>query len=193
MLRGERIYLRPAERDDIPLFVQWFNDAETAAYLSQRSPLSLPMEEDWFERAVAGQGKDGYHFVICRLDDARPIGTIGLFALDHVNGKAGMGITIGEKRLWGQGYGSDALNALLDFGFGSLRLERIWLEVYEFNARGRRSYEKCGFVLEGVERHAAYRDGRFIDVQLMSMLRGEWERLERRRSWDYRTAEGETG
>jgi len=191
MIRGERVYLRAAERDDIPTFVRWLSDAETTAYLSMRSPMSRPMEEDWFERAVAQQGKDGYHFVICRLDDDRPIGTIGLFALDLVNGKAGLGITIGEKQLWGQGYGSDALNALVDFGFGQLRLERIWLEVYDFNVRARRSYEKNGFRLEGTERHAAYRDGKFLDTHLMSILRDEWQALERKRSWDYRAAEAE--
>jgi len=184
MIRGELVYLRPAERADIPIFVRWFNDAETNSFLSMRAPLSIELEEDWFERAVAQQGKDGYHFVICRLDDDRPIGTIGLFALDHVNGSAGMGITIGEKELWGQGFGGDALNALLDFGFGELRLERIWLDVYDFNTRARRSYEKCGFTLEGTKRHAFYRNGRHIDVQLMAILRAEWEHLERKRSWD---------
>jgi RimJ/RimL family protein N-acetyltransferase len=187
MIRGEAVYLRPAERDDIPVFVRWLNDAETSSYLSLRSPLSLPMEEGWFERAVAQQGKEGYHFVICRLDDDQPIGTIGLFAIDNVNGSAGMGITIGEKQLWGQGYGSDALNALLDFGFGQLRLERVWLDVYDFNTRARRSYEKCGFVLEGTQRHARYQQGRHIDVQLMSILRAEWQKLPRKRSWDYRS------
>lgn len=184
MIRGELVYLRPAERADIPIFVRWFNDAETNSFLSMRAPLSIELEEDWFERAVAQQGKDGYHFVICRLDDDRPIGTIGLFALDHVNGSAGMGITIGEKELWGQGFGGDALNALLDFGFGELRLERIWLDVYDFNTRARRSYEKCGFTLEGTKRHAFYRNGRHIDVQLMAILRAEWEHLQRKRSWD---------
>jgi RimJ/RimL family protein N-acetyltransferase len=193
MLRGERVYLRAAERDDIPIFVRWMTDAETTSFLSMRSPLSLEMEEDWFERTTAQQGKDGYFFTICRLDDDRPIGTIGLFGLDPYNGKAGLGITIGEKQLWGQGYGSDALNALVDFGFGALRLERIWLEVYDFNTRGRRSYEKCGFILEGTERHAAYREGRYVDVHLMSILRDEWQQLERKRTWDYRaTGEDKT-
>jgi RimJ/RimL family protein N-acetyltransferase len=190
MIRGERVYLRPAERDDIPTFVRWFNDAETSSFLGMRAPMSVPMEEEWFSRTVAQQGKEGYHFVICRLDDDRPIGTIGLFALDLVNGSAGMGITIGEKQLWSQGYGSDALNALVDFGFGALRLERIWLDVFEHNARGRRSYEKCGFVLEGTRRRAEYRDGRHLDVHQMSLLRDEWAGLERRRSWDYRADAG---
>ena len=71
--------------------------------------------------------------------------------------------------------------ALLDFGFGQLRLERLWLDVYDFNERARRSYEKCGFVLEGKQRHAAYKLGRFIDVYLMAILRSEWETQKLRR------------
>jgi len=189
MIRGERVYLRASERSDIPFFVRWFNDSETSSFLSMRAPLSLPLEENWFERMVEGQGREGYHFVICLLEDERPIGTIGLFAIDHLNGGAGMGITIGEKALWGKGLGTDALNALLDFTFGELRMERVWLDVYEFNARARRSYEKCGFVLEGTKRRGFYRRGSYVDVQLMSILRDEWAGLQRKRSWDY-AAEG---
>ena len=133
---------------------------------------------------VESQGNDDYHFTICLLDDDRPIGTCGLFQVDKVNGNAGIGISIGEKSLWGQGLGTDAMIALLDFGFGMLRLERMWLEVYDFNERARRSYEKCGFVLEGTERRAIFKHGRFIDVHLMSILRDEWESHEHRRVWE---------
>ena len=185
VIRGERVYLRAAERSDIPTFVSWFNDGETLAYLSMRAPMSEAAEEGWFDRMLAGQGKEGYFFVICRLGDGRPIGSLGLFALDETNGSAGVGIALGEKQLWGQGLGTDALRALLDFGFGELRLERIWLDVYDFNDRGRRSYEKCGFVLEGTKRRAMYRQGEFHDVQLMAILRDEWAALGHRRSWDY--------
>ena len=52
-------------------------------------------------------------------------------------------------------------------------------------------YEKCGFTLEGTQRHAVYRDGRFVDVHLMSILRDEWQALERKRSWDYRAEAAE--
>jgi diamine N-acetyltransferase len=184
IIRGERVFLRAAERSDIPLFVGWLNDAETASFVTMRSPMSVPLEEGWFERMLAVQGKDGYHFVLCLLEGARPIGTVGLFDLDHANGSAGVGIVIGDKGLWGQGYGTDAINALVDFGSGELRLERIWLEVYDYNPRGRRSYEKCGFTLEGVERRAAYRHGAYHDVELMSILRDEWAAFQRRRSWE---------
>jgi RimJ/RimL family protein N-acetyltransferase len=184
-IRGERVYLRPAERNDIPLFVRWFNDAETASYLSLRAPMSIAAEQDWYEKLLIDQGKSRWHFVMCLLDGGQPIGTIGLFDLDQVNGSAGMGIMIGEKSLWGKGLGTDSLNALLDFAFGELRFERVWLEVNDDNVRGKRSYEKCGFKFEGTERHAMYRDGRYRDIELMSILRDEWAALSRRRSWEY--------
>lgn len=185
VLRGERVYLRASERSDIPTFVRWFNDSETLSYLSMRAPMSEAGEEAWFTEMTAHEGKDAYHFVMCRLEDDKPIGTIGLFRVDSVNGNAGIGIGIGEKQLWGRGYGTDAMNALLDFGFGQLRLERMWLEVYDFNVRARRSYEKSGFVLEGTERRAIYKRGQFHDVHLMSILRDEWTAQPRKKMWDY--------
>ena len=184
MIRGERVFLRPAERSDIPDFVRWLNDAETASFLSMRTPMSVASEEQWFEGMLAAQGKDRFHFTMCLLDGT-PIGTLGLFDVDWVNGNAGIGISIGEKQLWGQGLGTDAMLALLDFGFGQLRLERLWLEVHDFNPRGRRSYEKCGFTLEGTQRHATFKYGRFHDLLLMSILSDEWTAQPRKKSWEY--------
>lgn len=185
ILRGRQVWLRPSERADIPLFVRWFNDAETTTFLSLRAPMGLALEERWYERMLEAEGREAFHFVICLLDDDRPIGTVGLFDIDHLDGNAGMGIMIGEKDLWAKGLGTDALDALLDFGFGNLRLERIWLHVYDFNARARRSYEKCGFILEGTMRRATYRRGRYHDVHLMAILREDWATLQRPRTWDH--------
>jgi diamine N-acetyltransferase len=185
VIRGERVYLRGSERSDIPTFVRWFNDGEYLQYLGMRAPMSEASEEQWFNEMTTHEGKDAYHFVMCRLEDDKSIGTIGLFQIDQLNGSAGIGIGIGEKPLWGQGYGTDAMFALLDFGFGQLRLERMWLEVYDYNARARRSYEKCGFALEGTERHAIFRHGEYHDMHLMSILRNEWAAQERKKSWEY--------
>lgn len=185
IIRGERVWLRPAERSDIPTFVRWFNDAEATHFLMQRTPMSLAGEEQWFERMLQQQGREHYLFVICLLEDGLPIGTIGLHDVDHLNGNAEFGIVIGEKDLWGQGLGTDALNAIVDFGFGELRLERIQLECYAFNPRGRRSYEKAGFTLEGTRRRAHYQNGEYHDVLLMALLRDEWRANPRRKGWQY--------
>lgn len=183
VIRGERIYLRPAERADLPDFVRWFGDAETTRHLMLRAPFSLAMEEKWFDGMVERQGKSDYHFVICLIDDGRAIGTAGLHGLDLDNGNAEFGISIGEAADRGRGYGTEALNAICDFGFGALRLERIDLHVYEDNGTAIRSYEKAGFRHEGTMRRAHFGEGRFSDVLVMSLLREEWAALERPTSW----------
>ena len=187
-IRGELVYLRPAERGDIDLFVRWFADDETTRYLSSRAPFSKAMEEKWFESMVEQQGKRQYHFVICLLADDRAIGTAGFHHVNQEDGNAAFGIVVGEKAEWSKGYGTDALRAICDFGFGQLRLERIELDVYEPNRRAQRSYEKAGFVTEGTLRHAHFSDGKFHDVVRMALLREEWAAQPRRRPWDAPTS-----
>ena len=187
-IRGELVYLRPAEREDIDLFVRWFADAETTRYLATRAPFSKAMEEKWFESMVEQQGKRQYHFVICLLADDRAIGTAGFHHVNQEDGHATFGISIGEKAEWSKGYGTDALRAICDFGFGQLRLERIELDVYITNLRAQRSYEKAGFVSEGILRHAQFADGAFQDLRRMSLLREEWAAQPQRRPWDDSTS-----
>jgi RimJ/RimL family protein N-acetyltransferase len=86
-----------------------------------------------------------------------------------------VGIFIGEKRLWNQGYGTDAMRLLLQHGFNTLNLNRVALDVYDTNLRAVRSYEKAGFVHEGRKRQAIFKDGRYVDILQMSVLRAEWE------------------
>ncbi len=178
MIAHGGVFLRPAERSDVPLFVAWMNDWTMSRTIGLVAPMSEAMEDQWFERVVANQGKDGYHFTICLLADDRPIGTIGLFELNLRNGDAGLGISIGSADDRGKGHGSDALRALLWFGFAQLRLERIWLDVYDLNPGARRVYERAGFVHEGTLRRAVYRDGDYWDVHRMAILSGEWRALQ---------------
>jgi RimJ/RimL family protein N-acetyltransferase len=81
-LRGEQVFLRPAERDDLDDFVRWFSDAEVTHYLAIRAPFSKAMEEQWFAGMVERQGKTDWHFVICLIADGRAIGTAGLHQVD---------------------------------------------------------------------------------------------------------------
>ena len=174
VLRGRSTFLRAVERTDVPALVPWFNDHATSRFLTTRAPMSIAQEERWFEGILEKQGTSAWFFLICRLGNDTAIGTIGLFEVDQTNGSAGIGISIGDPTNTGQGLGTDALEILLDFGFGRLRLERMYLDVYDFNARAIRSYEKAGLTREGVARHGAYREGRFVDVVAMSILRDEW-------------------
>jgi len=69
------------------------------------------------------------------------------------------------------------MQLLLQHGFNSLNLHRIWLQVYAKNPRGIRAYEKAGFTYEGKFRQAHYQHGQYYDVHLMSILKAEWQAM----------------
>ena len=184
ILRSQRVYLRPAEREDIPTFLVWLADAEVSEGLATRAPWSRIAEETWFDELQKSQGKTIWHFVICLRDRERPIGFCALHDIDHVNGGTELGIGIGETDEWDKGYGSEAMEVLLDFAFGELRLHRVFLHVFEFNARAIHAYERIGFQHEGAKRQAYYRHGRHHDMLVMGILADEWAARERRRTWE---------
>ena len=183
-VRGERVYLRALEPDDIEHVHRWYEHADTARLMGEM-PRSLAHRRSDAEADVGKAGRDWFSFVICLLTDDRPIGRADVFEIDRINGSAGFGIAIGEHDQRGAGLGTDAVNALADFCFGQLRLERLWLVTDSVNARAQRVYEKAGFVREGVLRRAFYQDGVFQDDIRMAMLRSEWDALPRKRSWQY--------
>ena len=94
-------------------------------------------------------------------------------------------MAIGEHRRRDQGLGTDTVNTILDFCFGQLRLERVWLVTDSVNERAQHMYRKAGMVEEGRLRRAFYQDGLFQDDVRMAILRSDWEALDRKRSWQY--------
>jgi RimJ/RimL family protein N-acetyltransferase len=182
-LRGERVYLRPLEPDDADIVQRWYEDARVQTLMGD-PPISLARRRQRYEKSVADDGPDVLRFVICQLDDDRPIGRTDLFDIDRENGSLAFGIAIGEPALWGQGLGTDAVNAITDYAFGQLRMERVWLDTDESNLRAQAAYAKAGFIREGVLRRAWFQDGRWTDDIRMALLRDEWAALPRKRSWD---------
>lgn len=81
-----------------------------------------------------------------------------------------------EKDQLGKGYGSEAIKVLQKFVFEELNLNRLELEVYEYNERAYKSYVKCGFKEEGRYRNKIYKKGKYWDVICMSILKDEFDR-----------------
>jgi len=180
VILGKRVRLRAIEREDIPTFLKWVNDPELQQYLG-RTPFPFSFaeslqdpvgEERWFERQLNDEKS---RIFAIETEKGAHIGNIGLHEIDYKDGKATLGIMIGEKGYWDQGYGTDAVRALLRFAFQELNLHRISLEVFEFNRRAIRCYEKCGFRQEGVAREDSFRGGKRHNKILMAILRQEFE------------------
>lgn len=182
IIRGERIWLRALEPADIT--DHSIDDAELAHYAGFKRSFSRA-EADQFLQHLATAGDENVNFTICRLGSDELIGTCGLREIDRRNGSAEVSIFLLDRATWGQGLGTDAMRAIVDFGFGELRLERIWLRVFDYNQRAVRSYEKTGFVREVHLRHDRFHRGVHHDVELMAIIRPDWEAEDRKRSWDY--------
>ena len=184
MLRGERVWLRPIEPEDIVANSSTAGDAEVGHFLGVKTPMGRAGSERFATEILTMVGQTGYPYAICLLDGDVTIGTVFLRDVDKVNGSGTVGIFLGDRRYLGQGYGTDALNALVDLGFGELRLERIELEVFDYNTRAIRSYVKAGFKTDAVLRNARFHRGAHHDVHIMSILRDDWIALPRKRSWE---------
>lgn len=176
---GERIRFRAAEKEDIPIFVRWVNDEDVAENLLFATPISLHEEQQWYETMMKKQASE--HVLVIEIKDPQtevgfiPIGTCQIHDINWRNRSAEIGIMIGEKSYWDQGYGTEAMQLMVDHGFKTLNLHRIWLQVFAKNKRGIRAYEKAGFKYEGTYRQAEYQHGQYQDIHLMSILKDEWQ------------------
>jgi RimJ/RimL family protein N-acetyltransferase len=184
ILRGAKVWLRPFEREDIEPSLGIINDRDISNLVGFPWPFTKDASEKWYEEEVLKlHGERAFFFVICELGSADLIGQCGFHDVQK-GMRAEVGIFLAPEYV-GRGYGTDAMNALVDFGFGELGLERIGLHVSPGNDRAIRSYEKCGFQHEGRMRAFRRRRGKVEDDLLMSILRQDWDALDRKRSWDY--------
>jgi RimJ/RimL family protein N-acetyltransferase len=172
-IEGRSVVLRRHQSRNVTAFSRWYADPEVARLTRHQSgPMSQDEIRRFFEARVAGPGSLALAIHLRGSD--RLIGTCALSQLDGDNGSALFHITIGERDCWGRGYGSEATALMLEHAFGVLGLHRIALSVFEFNERAIRAYRRLGFVTEGRARDAIWRDGRFWDEILMSILEDDW-------------------
>jgi len=169
---GDRIYLRAVDVDDVDNFVTWLNDEEVRQYLSMTSPFNKTREKEF----VDGLYKDDNNIIlgIVLKENDNLVGNIGLHKISRTHRNAELGIFIGDKSCWSKGYGTEALKLVIKYGFNQLNLHRIYLDVFDFNTRAMRTYEKAGFKKEGIYREQYYRNGKYCDVFFMGILKSEW-------------------
>ena len=180
LFRGALVRLTAEEPEQLGKAIWRFDrDSEFRRLLDDGPPSlwSTKKIQEWFEKDGLDEEGKGIEFFIRTLKDDRLIGFVGLWDTSWSHGDAEVGIGIGDREYWGQGYGTDAMRVILRYGFMELNLKRITLGVFAYNARAIRSYEKSGFVHEGRQRKALCRDRSRADIVYMGILREEWLRL----------------
>ena len=175
MIYGKRIRLRANERTDLPKFVEWLNDPQVRRFLLMSLPLSQAAEEQWFEDMLKRPVEEQPLAIEIRAGDGwRLVGNCSFMDINQIARSAEVGLFIGDKSCWNQGYGTEVMQLLLKIGFETLNLNRVFLRVFAGNLGGIRAYQKAGFVQEAVLRQAAFREGKYSDELIMSVLHSEW-------------------
>jgi RimJ/RimL family protein N-acetyltransferase len=174
-LSGERVRLCAMEVEAMAeASARWSRDSEYRRLQDSDPALPVSVAEARAHFADEAPSDGEYHFAIHTLEPDRLIGFVSLW-LRWQHADAWLGIGIGDRADWGQGYGTEALRIALRYAFEELNLHRVSLTVLGANPRAQRAYEKAGFVVEGRQRSQNQYDGRRIDDVFMGILREEWK------------------
>lgn len=170
-LSGERVVLRPLVEDDYDAMIVAMDDPEVTRLTGSHGTLSEERIREWLR--TRKDQTDRLDLAIVDRATGACVGEAVLNDWDPDNQSCGFRILIGPSGR-DRGLGTEATQLIVGYGFEQLGLHRISLEVYAFNPRARRAYEKAGFVAEGVLRHALRWDGEWVDATVMSILAHEW-------------------
>lgn len=171
-LIGTKCYLSPINIEDVDIFTEWLNDIQVTKYLVQiRKSYSVENEKE----ALSEMAKEGHNYVIIDIELNKLIGIASLHNLDHINNTCELGLFIGDKDYWNQGYGEEASRLILDFGFNILNIHNVMLMVIDYNVRALKCYQKIGFQEIGRRRQSYHIAGNRYDVVYMELLNEEFE------------------
>lgn len=172
ILTAKKVRLRPVSESDLAHFRRWLADDELRRWLgSVDEQPSVAEEFDWY--VSRRQDPDTILWSIEAADGAL-LGNVEL-RLSPLNRRAEVAIGIFDREQWGKGYGTEAMRLVLHYAFGELKLNRVELKTDHDNLRAIRSYEKCGFVREGLLREHRQIEGRPSDSVAMAVLRADWK------------------
>ncbi|WP_159888722.1 GNAT family N-acetyltransferase [Paenibacillus puerhi] len=175
-LIGDRIILREYRKDDLIHLRTWVNDPKVVDNLSDvfLYPHTMNSTEAYLNSVLEGKG-DHKGFIIAHKESEEYIGQIDLFKFDWKNRCVEMGIVIGCKEDQGRGYGSEAIMLLQEFVFDRVNLNRLQLEVHDYNQQAINCYKKCGFIEEGRLRQRHFINGKYSDTVYMGILQSDYQ------------------
>lgn len=173
-IEGEKIYLRNLREEDAEgNYKYWFDDEEVCKGNSHHR---FPEAEQSLKKYINEVNSTISKLVLAIIDkkNSNYIGNVSLQNINYFNRSAEFAIIIGEKEYWGRGIGKEVANLIINHGFNSLNLNRIYLGTYVDNVGMRGIAKTLGFKEEGLRRQADYKDGNYVDIVEFGILKNEF-------------------
>lgn len=180
MIKGKKVGLRAVEKDDLQFLRDWRNISHFRKNFREVRELSLVDQEKWFE-SLQNTKHINFMFTIVRLSDGHPIGAAGLLYINWINRSADFSFYIGEGEAYidKEGLALEATDLLIRYGFNNLNLNKIWMELYEFDEKKLNFFkDKFNFKEDGCLRQNCFEGGRYWDSYIISLLKKEFSNEE---------------
>jgi len=167
--KGAQTYIRPITYDDTDLIVKWRNQDNVRRYFFFREDFTEEMHLNWMKTKV--ETGEVVQFIICNIDDGRPIGCTYYRDIDINNGTAEYGVFLGEENARGHGIGKEVLALTLKYGWEKLGLTKVTSRAILTNDASVQSFLHSGFAIDSVVHDVPCSDGEKTDMVLMSIGR----------------------
>ncbi len=169
------IKLRELCKDDLQYINKWRNDKDLIDYVvAPFRYINIDVDNIWFNNYMNHRDVNVRCAIVETEKECEILGQIGLLNISHLNQSASFFIMIGNPGNRSKGIGFLASKQMLFHGFNNLNLNRIELNVLENNSMAISLYKKLGFKVEGLKRNAIYKNGEFVNLIVMSILRSEF-------------------
>ncbi len=175
MIKGNLIGLRAVEKEDLQTLRDWRNETSFRRNFREVRELSLMDQEQWLE-SLKKTKHINYMFVIVDLKTNEPIGAAGILYINWINRSGDFSFYIGEDKIYiGDDKRTDeAAKLLIDYGFKNLNLNKIWMELYEFDSQKIAFFQnKFNFKIDGTLRQNCFEDGKYWDSLIISKLKDD--------------------
>lgn len=168
-----RVYLRALEPDDYKTSIEWRRDNEIWGMVGgTKYFVSEVYEKRWVEDTIFNS-RD-IKLAVCEVGTNKYIGNVYATDIDQTNRSCTTGVLIGNHDYWGQGYASEAYRLLLDYLFNERNINRIQAYVLDSNVASLKMHQKVGYKIEGTLRQSVYKNGRYQNQVLLSILKDEY-------------------
>lgn len=175
MLVGNFTYLRAVEESDLEILRDWRNIPEFRINFREHRELNLENQKEWFNRIF--RNPNDFMFVIIDKETNEVIGACGLLYTNWIIRSSDFSFYIGKDELYiDEKFSMDAANILIRYGFNDLNLNKIWMELYEFDNKKLDFFKnKLKFSTDGKLRKNAFAKGRYWDSFIISLLSSEYQ------------------
>jgi len=167
---GNEVNFRKITKNDLPILKKWRNSHHIWQFNTQFILLNMKNQEKWFSDLKTNPKRKMYMVSIKK----QPIGICGFIHIDNKN--ADVAIIVGDKKFRGKGIGTKILEKLLTLGFKKIHYHRIGAEVLENNKNSQKFFKKMNFSYESTLREMVWREGKWQDIVVFSILNKEWNK-----------------